>query len=80
MADVIAFDQYAEVPDLDTLDRAELQDYLKAVWAQIDQLDRLEPKDMDSEAYESWGDRHEVLEDLADEIQDLLDEMGGPHG
>ena len=35
---------------------------------------------MNSEAYEDWGDRHEALEDLADEIQDLLDEMGGSHG
>ena len=32
---------------------------------------------MDSEDYEQWGDRHEALEDLSDEIEDLLDEMGG---
>ena len=32
---------------------------------------------MDSEEYESWGDRHEALEDLTDEILDRLDELGG---
>lgn len=52
-------------PDLDTMGRTELQDYLNAVLAQIDQLDGQEPDDMSSEAYEAWGDRHEVLEDLA---------------
>lgn len=28
---------------------------------------------MAGEAYEAWGDRHEALEDLADEIHDRLD-------
>ena len=30
--------------------------------------------DMDSEEYEAWGDRHEELEDLVDEIWDRLEE------
>ena len=80
MADVIELSDYTELPDLDTLSREELLDYLKSARAQIDQLDGQEPKNMNSEAYEDWGDRHEALEDLADEIQDLLDEMGGSHG
>lgn len=80
MADVIELSDYTELPDLDTLSREELLDCLKSVRAQIDQLDGQEPKNMNSEAYEDWGDRHEALEDLADEIQDLLDEMGGSHG
>ncbi len=80
MADVIELSDYTELPDLDTLSREELLDYLKSVRAQIDQLDSQEPKNMNSEAYEDWGDRHEALEDLADEIQDLLDEMGGSYG
>lgn len=80
MADVIELSDYTELPDLDTLSREELLDYLKSVRAQIDQLDSQEPKNMNSEAYEDWGGRHESLEDLADEIQDLLDEMGGSHG
>ena len=36
-------------------------------------LDEEEPEDMDSEAYDDWGDRHEELEDLADEITDRLE-------
>ena len=80
MADIIDFDRFAQEPDLDSMNREELLDYLKTVRAQISQLDEQEPKDMNSEEYETWGDRHEELEDLADEILDLLDEMGGPHG
>lgn len=80
MSDIIDFDRYAQEPDLDSMDREELLDYLKTVRARIGQLDEQEPKDMNSEEYEAWGDRHEELEDLADEILDLLDEMGGPHG
>ena len=41
------------------------------------ELDREEPEDMESEAYEDWGDRHEELEDLADELLDLLEERKG---
>ena len=33
---------------------------------------------MDSEAYDAWGDRHEALEDLADDILDRLDELDEP--
>lgn len=80
MADVIDFNEYTQEPDLDSMDREELLNYLNAVRAQIGQLDEQEPKDMNSEEYETWGDCHEELEDLVDEILDLLDEMGGPHG
>ena len=80
MADMIDFSEYVQGPDLDSMDREELLDYLKTVRAQISQLDEQEPKDMNSEEYETWGDRHEELEDLVDEILDLLDELGGPHG
>ena len=31
-----------------------------------------EPKNMNSEAYETWADRHEELEDQVDEILELL--------
>ena len=42
---------------------------------QVDFLDANEPEDMESEAYEHWGDTHEELEDKIDEIQELLDEL-----
>lgn len=45
-----------------------------AIQAQIAELDKREPANMESEAYEAWAEEHEELEDLLDEIQDLLDE------
>ena len=41
----------------------------------LEHLDELEPEDMDSDAYEVWGERHEALEDMAAELQDRLDEL-----
>ena len=53
---------------------------LEAVRAQIAALDAREPENMDSDSFEDWADRHEELEDLADDILDRLDEMGGSRG
>ena len=61
--------------DLEQMDRAELEDALARVRALIEALDEEEPRDMNSEEYEEWGERHEELEDLADEILDLLEDM-----
>lgn len=79
MAGIIEFSWYGQEPDLSSMDWKGLTDCLRDVRARIGQLDSQEPEDMDSEEYEDWGERHEVLEDLADEIQDLLDEMEGRH-
>lgn len=62
-------------PDLEAMDRQALADYLETVRAWIARLDLEEPADMDSEAYDEWGDRHEILEDLADDVLDRLDEL-----
>ena len=48
---------------------------LAALLQQLAELDAKEPKNMNSEAYEEWGDQHEELEDLLDEIQDILDDL-----
>ena len=77
MADRIDFSQYAEEPNLREMSREALQEYWETVRERIALLDEQEPADMDSEEYERWGDRHEALEDLADEILDRLDELGG---
>ena len=77
MSDSIDWNQYAQDPDLDGMDRNELLDCLEAIRAQIKLLDEEEPEDMESEAYDAWGDRHEDLEDLVDEILDRLDGLGG---
>ena len=61
--------------DLSSMDHDQLQAYLQHVRNQIAQLDEEEPADMASEEYDTWGDRREELEDLADEIMDLLDEV-----
>ena len=41
--------------------------------------DQQEPPGMSGEEYEAWADRHEELEDLADDLRDRLDELGGSH-
>ncbi len=79
MADILNFSDFTEGPELETLSREELEAYLKTLRDRIEALDWEEPADMNSEAYELWGNRHEELEeleDLADEVLDLLDELG----
>lgn len=58
---------------LDQMDETALRSLLRAVEERLSDLDAEEPEDMDSEAYEEWADRHEELEDLADELMDRLE-------
>jgi len=74
MDKIIDFNQFADTPDIFSMDRNALLQYLAALRAQIGELDAGEPADMESEEYEIWGERHEELEDLIDEVLDLLDE------
>ena len=64
-------------PDTETKDREELKACLQEVRERIADLDEREPGDMESEEYEAWGDRHEELEDLADELMERLEELDG---
>lgn len=64
-----------EEPNLDTMTREELGDYLHVLEEKLAQLDAKEPRKPNSEAYEDWADAHEDLEDAIDEVLDLLDEM-----
>ena len=73
MADIIDFSTLGEEPELDGMSREQLAAYLETVRERIARLDEEEPEDMESEAFEAWGDQHEELEDLADEIMDRLD-------
>jgi hypothetical protein len=76
MGKVIDFSQYRnQEPDLDSMDKESLLAYLEQLRTQIEELDAAEPKNMNSEAYEEWGDLHEELEDRVDDILDSLDEM-----
>lgn len=72
MADIIDFDAYRDPADMD---KAELLAYLELLRRQIAELDEAEPADMESEAYEDWGQRHEDLEDLVDDVLDRLEEL-----
>lgn len=76
MAEFLEFDG-GFAPDIEAMDREELQACLQEVRERIADLDEREPADMNSEEYESWGERHEELEDLADEIMDRLEESFG---
>ena len=75
MAKVIDFNQFRkEEPDIGTMPQEALLSYLEELRARIEALDAVEPKNMNSEAYEEWGDLHEELEDLVDDVLDRLDE------
>lgn len=63
-----------EYPELDDMTLEQLKAYREEVRQRIEALDAQEPEDMESEAYENWGDAHEMLEDLLDDIQDRLEE------
>ena len=76
MAEFLEFDG-GFAPDIEAMDREELQACLQEVRERVADLDEREPADMNSEEYEAWGERHEELEDLADEIMDRLEESFG---
>ena len=59
-------------------ERQALLEELDQVRQEIAALDLEEPEDMESEAYEAWGDRHEALEDRADDLIEALEELGEP--
>ena len=58
--------------------RQALREELEQVRRQIEELDLEEPEDMDSEAYEEWGDLHEELEDRADDLIEALEKLEEP--
>ena len=62
-------------PELDNMTPEQLRAYQAALLEKLADLDAREQQNMNSEAYEAWGDAHEELEDLLDEIQDRLDDI-----
>ena len=76
MGSIIEFPSFQEEePDISAMSKEELLECLTALRAQIEALDEEEPLDMESEEYEEWGEQHEALEDLVDEILERLDEL-----
>ena len=74
MAEIIEFPVQNGAEDTYELSREELLTLLERLRAEIAALDEKEPKNMNSEAYETWADRHEELEDQVDEILELLED------
>ncbi len=62
-------------PQLETMTPQALKDFLADIQAQIAALDQSEPADMTGEAFEDWAQRHEELEDLADDVMDRLEAL-----
>ena len=52
----------------------ELAECLAELLGQRQEMDAAEPDEADEEAYETWADAHEELEDLIDEVRDRLEE------
>lgn len=63
------------LPDIDDVTDEELPELREQIEDAIHALDQKEPRNMNSEAYEEWGDLHEELEDILDEILDRLEEL-----
>lgn len=77
MGEILEFPAEFEQTDLDSMNEEELRACLAEVEELLAAHDEHEPKNMNSEEYEEWGDRREELEDLMDEILDLLDDLNG---
>ena len=63
-------------PEVADMNPEELRQYWQEIEDKIVNLDEEEPEDMDSEAYDDWADRDEMLEDIRDEIEERLEEFG----
>lgn len=66
---------YEDLPELSELDGEALLSLQQRIQEEIAALDKKEPKNEASEAYEQWADRHEELEDMLDEILDALEDL-----
>ena len=60
--------------DLEAMDAEQLKAYRKEILAQIQELEDEGPETLTSDDFEIWANKHEDLEDILDDIQDLLDE------
>lgn len=73
MADILEFPQSGQ--EEEPLTREELEEELTHLKAMLAVLDKKEPQNMQSEAYEVWGEQHEELEDQIDEILERLETL-----
>ena len=62
--------------DPKTMKPEELRAYLEDVRCELETMDEEEPEDETGEEFVDWAERHEELEDLADEIVEQLEALG----
>ena len=62
--------------DPKTMEPEELRAYLEDVRCELEAMDEEEPEDETGEEFVDWAERHEELEDLADEIVEQLEALG----
>ena len=62
--------------DPKTMEPEELRAYLEDVRCELEAMDEEEPEDATGEELVDWAERHEELEDLADEIVEQLEALG----
>ena len=62
--------------DPKTMEPEELRAYLEDVRCELETMDEEEPDDETGEEFVDWAERHEELEDLADEIVEQLEALG----
>ena len=60
--------------DLEAMDTEQLKAYRAQILEQIEVLEAEGPEALTADDFEVWADKHEELEDILDDIQDLLDE------
>ena len=72
---IIPFPQKGEPEDIYEMTLPQLQAHYASMQQQLQALDKKEPRNMNSEAYEVWADEHEELEDYLDEILDRMEEL-----
>ena len=62
--------------DPKTMEPEELRAYLEDVRCELETMDEEEPEDETGEEFVDWAERHEELEDLADETVEQLEALG----
>ena len=62
--------------DPKTMEPEELRAYLEDVRCELETMDEEDPEDETGEEFVDWAERHEELEDLADEIVEQLEALG----
>lgn len=61
--------------DIEAMSLPELEAYRDELYARLDDLDSVEPSDMESDEYSDWADTHEELEDLIDDVIERIESL-----